>query len=83
MRVMIDQEAMLVLRQICDAALKGAGLGIMDQVNRLSACIQPFPVLQPKAEEQRKEPEVKEVAKDEQKEEQKEETKTTETKEVS
>jgi len=80
MKIMIDQEAMIVLRQICDAALKGAGLGIMDQVNKLSACIQPFPVSQPKEEKPK---ETKEVAKEEQKEEQKEETKTTEIKEVS
>jgi len=79
MKIMIDQEAMQVLRQICDAALKGAGLGIMDQVNKLSACIQPFPVLQPKEKNPEK---VQEVAKEEQKEEQKEE-KATEIKEVS
>ena len=80
MKIMIDQEAMQVLRQICDAALKGAGLGIMDQVNKLSACIQPFPVSQPK--EKKNPEEVKEVAKDEQEKEQKEEE-ATEIKEVS
>jgi hypothetical protein len=80
MRVMIDQEAMQVLRQICDAALKGAGLGIIDQINRLSVCIQPFPVPQP---EEEKPKEGKEVAEREQKEEPKEETKATEIKEVS
>jgi len=79
MKIMIDQEAMQVLRQICDAALKGAGLGIMDQVNKLSSCIQPFPVLQPKEKTPEK---VQEVAKDEQEKEQKEEE-ATEIKEVS
>jgi len=80
MKIMIDQEAIQVLRQICDVALKGAGLGIMDQVNKLSACITPFPVPQPREEKPK---EAKEVAKNEQEKEQKEETKATEIKEVS
>jgi hypothetical protein len=87
MKIMIDQEAIQVLRQICDVALKGAGLGIIVQVNRLSACIQalpevkpqPFPIPQPK---EKTPEEVKEVAEEEQKEEQKEVAKTIETKEV-
>jgi len=53
MRIMVDQEAIQVLRQICDTALRGAGLGILEQVNRLSACVQPFP--QPKAEDEQPE----------------------------